>query len=66
MPNDPDFCDHLLYLAEIEYEGSYPVYESEFHSNDQRVIGGDQTFFNFCPLCGDRLEVIDKEFKSGN
>ncbi len=60
MPENPNFCDHLLYLAEYEHEGSHAVYESEFNANYQRVIGEDHTFFSFCPMCGSKLGVISK------
>ena len=61
MGANPNFCDHLLYLAEIEYEGHHPVYESEFFKNEQRVIGNDQVEFSFCPLCGQRLNDLPED-----
>ncbi len=46
-------CDCMIYLAHVDYEGDYPVYRSEMTSWKQ---GDDQIYFNFCPLCGKKID----------
>ena len=58
MTANPSFCDHMLYLAGIDYENYIPVYESEFFANEQRMIGDERETFSFCPLCGTRLDIL--------
>ena len=61
MTANPNFCNHLLYLAGYDYENYVPVYESEFFLNKQRMTGDEQFTFDFCPLCGTRLDILPED-----
>ncbi len=45
-------CDCLVYLAEYNYAGYELVHKSEQRSWKH---GDDQYYFDFCPLCGEKI-----------
>jgi len=49
-------CDHILGLMNYEYDGYEKVEssDSDIHKNKQRSI---YEAFNYCPLCGEKLEL---------
>ena len=40
-------CEHIVGLADYDYEGSSPVYENDGQNVDEE--------FNYCPKCGKNL-----------
>ena len=46
-------CDCMIYLADYDYEGHHPVYQSEMKSWEH---GDDRIYFNFCPICGEKID----------
>ncbi len=45
----------MIYLARVDYEGDYPVY-MEGGKVESWVFGDDQLYFDFCPLCGKKID----------
>lgn len=46
-------CDCLVYLANYDYAGYELVHKSDQMSWKH---GDDQYYFNFCPLCGKKID----------